>query len=449
MNVSLLKGNITKAILIFAVPIFFSQLFQTLYNTVDTVLVGYFLGDESLAAMGSTTAIFDLIVGFCVGCGSGFGIITGQFFGADNHADVKKSVGHSFILTIVIAVVLTIASMLSLNSLLMMLNTPLEIFDQAYTYIYLICMGMIITAFYNLLSGLLRAVGDSVTPLIVLAISSVLNVILDVFFILVLKMGVAGAAYATLIAQAISTVVCGIWIYKKKPLLVPNSLDFKPDWQLMSSLAAQGLSMGFMSSIVAIGSVILQGAINGLGTLVIAAHTAARRVYMILGMPLFAVMTSLATFVAQNTGAKQYDRIITGIRDCNRMSIVYCVLLSLLVFLFSNSMIALISGSNNPVVLENGSLYLKTNIPFFFALGILLNLRSSLQGLGKKIAPVISSVIELVGKVLFSYMIIPDYGYIAVCFTEPAVWCFMMVFLMIIYMRLPLFAEKDLNPALM
>jgi putative MATE family efflux protein len=447
MNVSLLEGKITRAIVIFAIPLFFSQLFQTLYNTVDTVLIGYFLGENSLAAMGATTALFDLIVGFCTGCGSGFGIIAGQNFGAKNYRELKKSVGQSIVLSLIIGLVLTVISYAALPALLHILNTPDEIFVEALTYIRFIIVGMLVTIYYNLAAGMLRAVGDSVTPLIILAISSVLNVFLDCFCILVLNMGVLGAAVATVVAQLISTIICLIWIVKKKQLLIPEKEDYAPDGPRMKALFAQGLSMGLMSSIVAIGSVILQSAINALGTLIIAAHTAARRMYMILGMPMFALMTSLATFVAQNTGADQYDRIIKAVRSCNRMCVLYCIILSVIIFGCSNWLIAILSGSSDPTVLANGSMYLRINIPFFFALGILLNLRSTLQGLGKKIVPVTSSVIELIGKIIFTYLFIPRFGYIGVCWTEPVIWCFMALYLMIMYMRLNLFIEKDLKPA--
>lgn len=445
----MLEGKILRALLLFAVPIFFSQLFQTLYNTVDTVLIGYYLGEKPLAAMGATTALFDLIVGFCVGCGNGFGIIAGQRFGARDEAGLKKTVAQSLLLSLLIGVLLSGLALAVLPGLLRLLNTPQDIFTDALTYISLITQGLLITVFYNLAAGMLRAVGDSITPLIILAVSCVLNIGLDIFCILVLKMGVAGAAVATLAAQGISTIICILWILVRKRLLVPGAADFKVDLELDGVLLAQGLAMGFMSSIVAVGTVILQSAINSLGTLLIAAHTAARRVYYILAMPMFAMMTALATFTAQNTGASQYDRVVEGVSQTNRFSVVYCLVLSILVFFSAGWMITLLTGSTNPVIVSSGAAYLKVNIPFFFALGILCNLRSTLQGLGYKTAPVISSIIELAGKIIFTYMIIPKFGYTGVIWSEPIIWCFMMIFLATMYLRLNLFVEKDLEPTLL
>lgn len=448
MNVSLLEGKISRSILLFAVPIFFSLLLQTLYNTVDTVLVGHFLGEGPLAAMGATTALFDLIVGFCTGCGNGFGIIAGQNFGADDKAGLKKTSAASLVLTLIIAVILSVLFWACMPMLLHWLNTPEDIFADALTYIRIIVAGLIITAYYNLAAGMLRAVGDSMTPLVILAISSALNIVLDVLFILGLHMGVAGAAYATLLAQLISTAVCLVWILKKKQLLVPQKPDYKFEKHLVAELLEQGLSMGLMGSIVAIGSVILQSAINQFGTLIIAAHTAARRVYMILGMPLFALQTSLVTFVAQNFGAKQYNRIVRGIQTSSRMAIVYSIFVTILAWLCADWLIELISGSRAEEVLYNGALYLKINCPFFFALGILCNLRSSLQGLGYRIVPVVSSVIELAGKMVFTWLIIPKTGYIGVIWCEPVIWVLMMLYLDWAYMRNDTLKSKNLHPKL-
>lgn len=448
-SVDLLNGKITRALVIFAIPMFFSQLCQTLYNTVDTVLIGYFLGDASLAALGSTTAIFDLIVGFCVGCGNGFGIIVGQRFGAGDPRGLKKAVAQSIWLSLAIGLVFTLAAWLGLPLLLQALQTPAEIFDPALSYIRIICTGLLITVAYNGCAGLLRAIGDSLTPLIVLAISCLINVGLDCLFIVPFHMGVDGAAWATLAAQLISTVVCLVWIVKKKPLLVPEEKDYRLDIPLCRELMAQGLAMGFMSSIVSIGSVILQGAINALGTLLIAAHTAARKVYMMLGMPMFALMSALVAFVAQNMGAGQYQRVIEGVRASNRLCVIYCIVLTIIIWPSAGWLIEILSGSSTPEVLENGALYLRVNIPFFFALGILCNLRSTLQGLGRKVVPVISSVIELIGKLIFTWMIIPAFGYTGVAWCEPIIWCFMMFYLAIMYLRLPLFWERDLKPKIL
>ena len=442
----LLEGSIWKGILLFSVPIFFSLIFQTLYNTVDTVLIGHFLGDVSLAAMGAVTPLFDLIVGFCSGCGNGFAILVGQSFGARDFEGLRRRVALSLILSFGIGIVLTAFFLVFLPGILNILQTPPEIYSQSLSYISIITMGLLVSVLYNLEAGMLRAIGDSVTPLVILAISSALNILFDWFAIVSLHLGVAGAAYATVLAQFISAMVCLFWIIFYKKELRPSASDFKWDGPLAGALMAQGLSMGLMSSIVSIGSVILQGGINSLGSLIIAAHTAARRVYALLILPLIALMTTISTFVAQNMGANQYDRVVEGIKKSNQADLIYSIAIFILAIFIGGKTIALLSGSTDPVVLQNGELYLLTNSPFFFSLGWLLNLRSSLQGLGKKIIPVVSSIIELASKVVFTIFIIPYTGYLGVCLVEPVCWIIMTVSLSISYIRLPLLREHHVKP---
>lgn len=434
---SLLEGNIVKGLLWFAIPLFFSHLFQTLYNTVDTVLVGHFLGDTSLAAMGATTAIFDLIVGFATGAGAGFGIVAGHYFGAKDKSGLKKSIASSIVLSALISLVLTISAYLFMPNLLNVLNTPQDIFAESLSYIQVIVLFMTITVFYNLIAGMLRAVGDSLSPLIFLFISCVINVILDVLFITQFHFGVAGAAYATIIAQLISTLISLAYILTKKRILVPNRNSFVYDKELIKDLGGQGLSMGFMMSIVSLGTVILQAAINSLGTTLIAAHTAARKCASIVMMPIASVSTASSTFVAQNKGAGQYERIVAGVRSSCKIGIVIALICSVFVVPFNQNIIHWMSGSTDPIVLQNGGKYLMINTPFCTVLALLLILRNALQGLGKKIVPLVSSVIELVGKFLFSFLLIPLLGYDAVIWTEPLIWVAMTLQLIWAYVHVP------------
>lgn len=434
---SLLEGNIVKGLLWFAIPLFFSQLFQTLYNTVDTVLVGHFLGDTSLAAMGATTAIFDLIVGFATGAGAGFGIVAGHYFGAKDETGLKKSIASSIVLSALISLVLTISAYLFMPNLLNVLNTPQDIFAESLSYIQVIVLFMTITVFYNLIAGMLRAVGDSLSPLIFLFISCVINVILDILFITQFHFGVAGAAYATIIAQLISTLISLGYILTKKRILVPNRNSFVYDKELIKDLGGQGLSMGFMMSIVSLGTVILQAAINSLGTTLIAAHTAARKCASIVMMPIASVSTASSTFVAQNKGAGQYERIVAGVRSSCKIGIVIALICSVFVVPLNQNIIHWMSGSTDPIVLQNGGKYLMINTPFCTVLALLLILRNALQGLGKKIVPLVSSVIELVGKFLFSFLLIPLLGYDAVIWTEPLIWVAMTLQLIWAYVHVP------------
>ncbi|MCF0258361.1 MAG: MATE family efflux transporter [Erysipelotrichaceae bacterium] len=444
----LLKGSIRRGIILFMIPLFFSNLFQTLYNTVDTVLIGYFLGDSSLAAMGAVTALFDLIVGFCTGFGQGFGIIAGQCFGAADEKKLKHATGLSVILSALVSLAVSAAALLGMPFLLNLLQTPAEIYSQSLSYITIIAAALIITMFYNLCAGMLRAVGDSITPLVILFISALINIVLDVWFIAGLKMGVAGAAYATVAAQLISLIICLIWIWKKVPVLNIRGSDFRWDAQLSSDLFSTGLAMALMSSIVSVGSVILQGGINALGTVIIAAHTAARKVAMIIMMPCASMMMAVATFVAQNFGARQYARMVEGISFANRTGLYYSAAVTVIFLIGSRTVIGLISGSSDPAVLSNGSLYLMTNAPFMFVLCVLLNLRCSLQSMGVKAVPVVSSVIECVSKIAFTVAVIPAMGYLGVCVCEPVIWILMALYLSWNYLNSGLLKECGVRPVI-
>lgn len=447
-STQLLKGSIKRGIIFFMIPLLFSNIFQTLYNTADTVLIGYYLGDTSLAAMGAVTAIFDLIVGFCTGFGQGFGIIAGQCFGARDQNRLRHAVGLSVILSAVISLGVSVLALFGLPFLLQLLQTPADIYQPALQYISIIAYGLIITMFYNLCAGMLRAVGDSITPLVILCISACINVGLDIWFIAGLNMGVSGAAYATLAAQLISLIVCLLWIWIKVPVLKVQGPDFKWDKPLAYDLFSTGLAMALMSSIVSIGSVILQGGINALGTLIIAAHTAARKVATLVMMPCASLMMALATFVAQNYGARQYERMAEGISFANRVGVYYSIGVSVLLLVGAQRIIALISGSSDPTVLSNGGMYLLINCPFMFVLSILLNLRCSLQSMGIKAVPVVSSVIECVSKIVFTFAIIPALQYFGVCICEPIIWMIMAGYLAWNYMHSSLLLSHDIKPVL-
>lgn len=434
-QVSLISGDLKRAIVIFAIPLFFSQLFQTLYNTMDTVIIGHVLGDFSLAAVGAVASLFELMVGFCTGFGQGLGVIAAQKFGAGDMSGFRHTVGLSILLSLMVSLILSVVVGFNMESILHFMQTSSDIFDLSYSYIIVICWGLTITIFYNLCAGLLRAAGDSVTPLIILVISSLTNIGLDLLFITQFNMGVAGTAWATLIAQLISLVICIIWIIMKKRELMPRLADFKWNGSLARSLTEMGLSMALMSSIVSAGTLILQIGINQQGTLIVSGHTAARKLIGMLNLPVIALMMALSSFVAQNIGAKQYERAEKGIAFVNRFGLYYSIVLSIVIMFIARFLIAMISGSTTDVVLDTGALYLRTNVPFFPVLAILLDLRISLQSMSLKTVPIISSIIELCGKILFTLFIVPKTGYLGVCFTEPVVWIAMCLYLAYFYLR--------------
>ena len=437
MKVNLLKGSILKSLLLFAAPLLVSRIFQQLYNTVDTMIVGNYLGDASLAAIGSCSAIYDLLVGFALGIGNGLAIVTARSYGAGEEDGVKKSVASSIVIGVICSIVISVIGSLILYPLLKLLNTPVEIIDEAYHYISLIVVSIIVMFAYNLCAGLLRAIGDSLIPLIFLMFSSILNIGLDLLFIVRFNWGVAGAAVATVMSEGISAVFCLIYIGKKMKLLIPGREHFTMDRELYEEMLGQGFSMGFMSSIVSMGSVILQYGINGLGYLTIAAHTTARKLYMFFKMPFASLSIATSTFVSQNRGADQKERIRSVVRIVYICDIVLSAAITVILLLFSRNLVGLISGSKESIVLDNGSVYLKVVGPFYAVLGILGSTRFALQGLGEKILPLVSSIIELAGKIVFVLLFIPKFGYMAVIVCEPVIWCVMTVQLLYSYYKHP------------
>lgn len=421
----LLKGNILKSLIIFAIPLFISNLFQQLYNTADTMIVGHFLGDTSLAAIGASSAVYELLVGFALGIGNGMSMVVARSYGAGDKTRLKRAVAGSIVIGAIVTVIVMVVSKLFLYPLMEILQTPQEIIEESYSYISLltICVGVMFA--YNLLAGLLRAIGNSVMPLVFLVTSSVINVALDVLFITKFSMGVKGAAVATIVAQGISAVLCLIYIFQKTELLIPQREHFEIDSRLYGELAGQGLSMGFMLAIVSMGTVVLQFAINKLGYLIIAGHTAARKLSSFCTMPLVTLALATATFVSQNRGAGQKERIVKAVRYANLISIVWAGVITVVLFFSAPTLVRFLSGTTETVVIENGANYLKINAPFYSVLGILLVLRNSLQGMGKKIVPLVSSMIELLGKIVFVILLIPTLKYFGVMICEPVIWCLM------------------------
>ena len=445
-NVDLMNGPIFKSLFIFMLPIFVSNLFQQLYNTVDTMIVGNVLGDTALAAIGSCGSIYELLVGFGIGIGNGLAIVAARSYGAQDEDLLKKTVAGSLVIGFLSSFCITLAGLVGLHPLLVLLDTPAEILEEAYSYILIIDVGVLVMFAYNLCAGLLRAIGNSFMPLVFLLISSGLNVALDLVFIAVVGMGVKGAAVATVISQGVSVVLCIFYVLRKTRVLVPERKHFQVGRKLYWDLFSQSISMGLMSSIVSAGSVVLQYGINGLGTLVIAGHTAARKMFAFTDMPLIAMANAGSTFVSQNYGANHPDRVRKGMREIYLYSVVVAVLAVLLMNVGAEWMVKLISGSSEAVVLENGAKYLIWNAPFYAVLGVLLSTRYALQSLGQKVLPLFSSVIEFVGKILFVLLFIPRFAYDAVILCEPIIWCFMTIELVWVYLYDPfVFPKKAKN----
>ena len=436
-QIDLLKGGIFKTMLSLAVPFLISNIFQQLYNTVDIIIVGHYLGEVSLAAIGASAPIYNLLVGFALGIGSGMSIVSARIYGARDGEMLKKSVAGTLVIGAIVTLILTITSSFVLVPILKLLGTPPEILDEAYSYIKVITLFLGVMLAYNICSSILRAIGNSIMPLVFLAISSLLNIGLDLLFIQHLQMGIKGAAIATVIAQALSTLLCLIYIFKKCEFLVPSKKHFKVNKVLYIDLASQGISMGLMAALVNIGSLILQYAINTMGYLIIAGHMAARTLVSFTIMPLNAVSSSLLTFVAQNKGANQRLRIIKAVRYANRISMLWSVCITVIIFFTAPFMLKLLTGSEDGTIINYGVTFIRITTPFYLVLGPLFNLRYTLQGMGKKVVPLVSSTMELVGKVIFTFWIFPFTGPMGVILTEPVIWCLMLIQLAVAYYKDP------------
>ncbi len=437
-EVDLLRGPILSAMLTFAVPLFFSGVFQQLYNTMDTVIIGHTLGDEALAAMGAAGAIYDLLMGFALGIGNGLAIVTARSFGSGDMTYLKRSVAASIVIGFCITAVITVIVRFILYPFLEVLHTPDEIIGQSYAYISTITLFIGVMFAYNLCAGLLRAIGNSVMPLVFLILSSLINILLDFFFITRLGMGVQGAAVATVIAQGVSVIACLVYIAKKADILIPHREHFVWDRALYQEMLAQGFSMALMSCIVNAGTAVLQSGINSLGYLVIAGHVAARKLFSFLMMPFVSLSQTISTFVSQNFGAGQMKRIRRAMKYSYLCGAVLTAVITVFVFFLAPAMVRLLSGSTERVVIENGALYLRVVAPCLAVLALLNPTRMGLQSIGRKILPILSSVIELIGKYLFVIFLIPKFQYMAVIFCEPVIWLFMDIELLWAFWRNPL-----------
>ncbi|MDR1270316.1 MAG: MATE family efflux transporter [Planctomycetaceae bacterium] len=417
----LTQGSPAKLIVFFTFPLLIGNLFQQFYSIVDTFIVGRTIGINALAAVGCTGSLMFLIIGYIMGFTSGTAIITAQRFGAGNMAGVRRSFVVNLVLGAFMAVVLTIIGVVFARPLLSLMQTPPEIFEDAYQFIVIIFYGLATVMLFNVLSNCLRAVGNSQTPLWFLVIASVLNIILVYCFICGLKMGVEGAALATVAAQFISGLLCLLYILKKGSIFQLT----KSDWQFnrceLWEHLRMGLPMGFQLSIIAIGAVVLQFALNKLGAIPVAAFTAAQRIDMIAVLPLMSFGVTMATFTAQNYGARKFERIRNGVFQCVMMSVSYSILIGL-IFIFYGNYFSEFFITTNPNAVELSHKYLIVNGSMYFILSLLFIFRYSLQGLGKNVIPTLSGVMELVMRIFAALILTHYWGFLGACIANPLAW---------------------------
>ena len=438
----LTKGKISTLILSFAIPVFLGNLLQLTYSLADTRIVGTFLGEQALAAVGATTTISNLIVGFLLGLANGFAIITAQKFGAGDTKRVRKSFAIAIILGAVISIVMLLAGAIFINPILNFLNVPQKLYAASKQYIIIIIVGLWVTMFYDILMAVMRAIGDTITPLLILAISVGLNIALDLLFVAVWKTGTWGAAAATVLAQFIALVICCFYMIHKYELFRLNRKDFKNlESQMITEMLGTGMSMGFMSSLVNIGSFTLQTAINKLGQEIIVAHTAARKIsemYMIM----FSVFgQTMATFCGQNMGAGKIDRIKKGMKLAIIYTCVWSTLAMIASYTIGPQLVYMVTGTHKDAVIINATNYLKFDTIFYYVTAVICVVRNVMQGIGDQITPLVSSGLEMVGKVVIAFTLVPLMGYTGVIVAEPIVWFIMVIPLIVQILRTPKLKE--------
>lgn len=438
----LTEGKPISLIVRFAIPIFLGRLFQIMYSLVDTKIVGSILGETALASVGSVSTLYNLMTGFFNGLALGFSVVTARYYGSGNERAVKKSVANAIVLGFLTAGVLVTGVALFLPGILKILYVPKEQMTMALSYIQILIWGMFITLAYNLCANILRAIGDSMTPLLFLILAAFLNVILDYVFILQFHMGVSGAAWATVLSQMVSVVLCLLRIWRGFPILHVSIKDFQLDRHQVFAMYQSGLSMGLMSSLVNFGTVTLQSGINQLGTSIIVAHTAARKVFEIWSLPISVLGSAMATYCGQNYGAKKYDRIRQGVKSALLLGGGWAVVIFVLAHTVSPYLIRFIASTTQEDIIYWGTTYLETDMSFLIVCVLIVVLRNSMQGFGDCTTPIVSSFIELVGKLIFTFVIVKIFGYWGIIWTEPVIWFLMVIPLIVKTLQNPIFSKK-------
>ena len=416
------NGSPSKHILGFAVPMLFGMLFQQFYNLVDTIIVGKTLGVEALAGVGATGSINFMIIGFCMGVCNGFVIPVAQCFGAKKPSDLRKYVFNGYICSVVFSIVLTLASVIFCRRILIVMNTPADIIDHAYNYIVVIFIGIPTVFLYNMVSGVIRSLGDSKTPVVFLVLSSIINVVLDFFLILVCKMGVAGAGWATVTSQLISGLTCLIYMYKKYDILKGDKSERVLDRRFITNLCMNGVPMGLQYSITAIGSTILQAAVNTLGSTYVAAMTAGSKMFNFTCCPFDALGSTMATYAGQNVGAAKIKRLGQGVRSAMIIGSVYSVL-SLIALYFTTDYIALLFvNASETTIIALTRQFILASACFYIPLTGVNVVRFCIQGMGFSVFAISAGILEMIGRASAAIILIPSIGFMGACLASPIAW---------------------------
>lgn len=431
-------GSPTKALISFALPLFLGQLFQQLYNVTDIKVIGMKLGDSGLAAMSSVSSVYGILIGIANGLNNGCAIIAARMYGARNYTMLRRTVAHMLVINFSATALFMLTGIVFIDPLMAIMKVPATLEHNARIYLTFILCGMITTIGYNMCAAILRAVGDSKTPLLFLIGCSLLNVGLDMLFVLVLPFGIVGAASATIIAQALSALLCVIYIKKRKSELHISKKDFVFDAALLKDLLSMGFSMSLITSLVSFGSAAITRANNALSSMgygddIITASGAARRVDGLFMMPLSTLGTALSTFVSQNLGAGHIERVRKAIRSAVALGFAWAGIGISAIYLFGDVIVRVITDTDSSVTVDYAVLYMRINTPFFFALLLLLVFRSVLQGLGKKLVPISTAAAELVLKFFAATVLVPYFGFVGICVAEPIIWTVTAIAVSVVY----------------
>ena len=437
------EGSPTKDILRFAIPLILGYILQQMYQIIDAVIVGRWIGVGALAAVGASSSVMFLIMGFCNGSCAGFAIPVAQAFGARDFVKMRCYVSNAIRLGAVFAVVITLMSCALCTRILHLINTPDDILQDAWIFLFLQFVAIPFTMAYNLLAGFIRALGNSKQPFYFLIFSAIINILLDILLILVLGMGVEGAGIATLLSQAFSSVLCFWYIRKHMTILIPQGEERHFNNKRIAILLNNGVPMGLQFSITGIGIIMLQSANNALGTLYVASFTAAMRVKYLFICVFDNIGVAMATYCGQNIGAEKVDRIQLGIRSAVKIMLVYFVLTVIVIYPFADEMMTLFVNSNEHEVIKNAAYYMRISNYFYPALGLLTIFRYSIQGLGYSMLSMLSGVMEMIARCGVSIWLVPALHFTAVCFADPTAWMAADLFLIPAYFWLNKKIKRD------
>lgn len=434
-TIDMTVGNPTQNILLFSFPVLLGTLFQQLYNMTDTIIVGRFLGENALAAVGSTGSTVYLVIGFTSGLTQGFSILVAQAFGARNQKDIRSLIAHALALTLILSALITIPVVLLSKQILLIMNTPENILSLSHVYLQIIFSGILCTMSYNVAASILRAMGDSKTPLYFLIFSSFLNIGLDIFFIVVSRLGTAGVALATVLSQGVSAVLSFVYLFRSYPHLRPRRQDFVLKWKLAERMLRTGIPMAMNQSIIAAGIMIAQSGINSFGPAVIAAYATATKVENLASQPMMALGAGISTYCGQNLGAHKFDRIYQGMRRAVVMGAVIGCLGILFYFIAAKSIVQVFVSNPSAELLNYAELYLFTTVWFLPALAWIFLFRNALVGLGKGIVSMLGGLLELVCRVLCIRFLLPVAGFWCIRLINPITWIAACALFIILYFR--------------